>query len=746
MLIEGPFESDYSLAIVNRRLALALLRLGRSVHLHQRDNTANYVPSAKFLAEWPQLAPRFVDSTAKSEETIHSRYIYPPFTDGMIGIIRGVHCYGWEESAFPRQYADAFNRDLDVITVMSAYVHNVLVENGVKIPIEVVGLGVDHIIECPAEPLHCFERDTFHFVHVSSCFPRKGADALVEAYCREFRRNENVRLIIKTFPNPHNEVEATVAGSFSRNSNHAPIRLIFEGFSPGQMRSLLEQADCLVAPSRGEGFGLPVAEAMLLGTPVIATIHGGHSDLCSPEWCWPVEFRMERARTHLTEGQSFWAEPNVDALASRMREVYESDREAAQKRTTLAKRHVRENFTWAAAAQRHEEACSRVLEEKRGMYASAKPDHRFHIGFITTWNARCGIAEYTRYLSSSLASDCQYSIFANRIPTPVRPDESNVSRCWSASPADISESEIDELTDRICDAGSEVLSIQYNFGLLSANTLGGLVSRLGSRGIPVFVTLHGLADRGSERFLSALADAHGVIVHRAEDRDRLIQSGLKNVHLQAQGIYVAKDIQRTTPAGSDEGVFTISCFGFFLPPKGIYELLQAVSAAAFMNPVLRLKLINALYDLPESHAYAAGCISLLQALGLGERTLVCTDFLDDNAILRELADSDLVVLPYIHSTEASSAAIRLPLASLTPVLCSDLQLFREFADIVHFFPARDTLALANRLLELSMDPTLLRKFETRQRHYVERFAWPNVAHDFYRAIASSRPFHTQHII
>ena len=179
---------------------------------------------------------------------------------------------------------------------MSTYVKEVLVQNGVKVPIEISGLGADHILESRAEPVIASQRDRFHFVHVSSCFPRKGADVLVEAFCREFRRGEDVSLLIKTFANPHNEIEKIVAKVFSRHPRHAPVKAIFDSFSQGQMRSLLEQANCLVAPSRGEGFGLPVAESMLLGTPVIATIHGGHADLCSRNGAGLSTFGWKRRR------------------------------------------------------------------------------------------------------------------------------------------------------------------------------------------------------------------------------------------------------------------------------------------------------------------------------------------------------------------------------------------------------------------------------------------------------------------
>jgi glycosyltransferase involved in cell wall biosynthesis len=730
MLIEGPFESDYSLAIVNRRLALAMARRGYTIKLHQRDNTTDYAPSPGFLAAFPELRTHFTPSPGTCGEVVHSRNIYPPYTDRMTGAVRAIHCYAWEESAFPAEFAQWFNRDLDVITVVSGYVRDVLVENGVKTPIEIVGNGADHVLDGPAEPVPCLEAGRFHFVHVSSCFPRKGADVLVEAFCREFRRSDGVGLVIKTFANPHNEIEKIVAEAIARYPDHAPIEVIFESYSQGQMRALLEGANCLVAPSRGEGFGLPVAEAMLLGTPVIATMHGGHADLCSAEWCWPVDFELQPARTHLTKGRSFWAEPDGGSLQSRMREVFECQREAVRRKTDRARTHVAERFTWDRVAERHAQACTSALEKKTRPPVTGGMVARRHIGFVSTWNARCGIAEYTRFLTTNLSSGRRFSVFANHIPTSVREDESNVDRCWTASADTIPDGEIDELTRQICTAGCDAVSIQYNFGLLSPDTVDGLIRRLKKKGIPTVVTLHATANERYGRLVSILADAQAVVVHRTEERERLLASGLGRVSIQRQGIYVAEHLQRATPAGSVEGVFTVACFGFFLPPKGIYELLEAFSAACFVNPSLRLKLINSLYDIPESHAYAGECVKLLRNRGLTDRVLLSTGFLDQDDIVRELADSDLVVLPYTHSTESSSAAIRLPLASLTPVLCSDLQLFREFAGIVHLYPAGDTVALANRLLELSADITLLRSFEARQRRYVDELSWSKVARDF----------------
>lgn len=732
MLIEGPFETDYSLAIVNRRLALAMIRAGATVRCHQRDNTTDYPPTQRFLDLHPELAKSFVNNLNGQNYHVHSRYIYPPFTDRMIGTVNTVHCYGWEESNFPRQYVSAFNRDLDLITVMSTYVRDVLVANGVTIPVEIVGLGVDHILEKSPEFIAAFHRDRFNFLHVSSCFPRKGVDVLLESFCREFKEQDDVSLVIKTFPNPHNEIEKFLADMDSRYPRHAPIKLLFEPCSTAQMRYLLENADCLVAPSRGEGFGLPVGESMLVGTPVIATIHGGHTDLCSDEWCWPIDFRLEPAQTHLTEGESLWAEPNVDSLSAQMRSVYESTQDAIVSKVEKARCHI-ESFTWMETARRHTTACTSFSTQRRQYWRISVGTR---IGFITTWNARCGIAEYTRYLTTSLSPDTSFSVFANRSGDPVRPDEPYVQRCWTETMNDLGASELEYLLDCIWASECSAVSIQHNFGLLSPTTTGELIRRIKRRNMAVIITLHATNNERYDQLAAELKHADAIIVHRESDRDKLLNSGLSRVQLLPQGIYLPDSPQRIDEPGANSMCFTVACFGFFLPPKGIYDLLNAFAAAAQVNDALRLKLVNSIYSEAHSASYAAECLRFLRRHNLVDRVLVSTEFLDQDSIIKELSQCDLVVLPYTHSTESSSAAIRLPLASLTPLLCSDLEIFGEFSDIVHYYPARDCVALSNRLLELSSDSKLLRKHGLEQQRYVERLSWRNVTGRFEDLVAS----------
>src|SRR6185295_2786220 len=50
----------------------------------------------------------------------------------------------------------------------------------------------------------------------------------------------------------------------------------------GDLARLYHEAHCFVLPTRGEGFGMPILEAMATGLPVIVTGYSGHLDFCNP--------------------------------------------------------------------------------------------------------------------------------------------------------------------------------------------------------------------------------------------------------------------------------------------------------------------------------------------------------------------------------------------------------------------------------------------------------------------------------
>ncbi len=97
-------------------------------------------------------------------------------------------------------------------------------------------------------------------------------ELMMQVFNRTFRRNENAILVCKVSNrNPTSTCRTRSARSISTR-NGGPVHLIYNRELPHyQLATLYRSADCYVSTTRGEGWGLPLLEAMACGLPAIAT-------------------------------------------------------------------------------------------------------------------------------------------------------------------------------------------------------------------------------------------------------------------------------------------------------------------------------------------------------------------------------------------------------------------------------------------------------------------------------------------
>ncbi len=720
--IEGPFDSTYSLAILNRNVSLALIKSNQDTRLRSTEGFGDYAPDIKFLSNHPQILDLYNKKTfSKEVNYIKSRNLYPPRVNDMNSHINLLHSYGWEESQFPIEWIKEFNNNLQGITVMSSAVKKILIDNGCFLPIGISNLGLDHIDFNTSINTDNYNLKSFKFLHISSCFPRKGIEKLLIAYGNTFSINDDVSLIIKTFPNPHNNILNTLEEMKNSNQYFPDVLLIQEEMTDDQISYLYSISNCLVAPSYGEGFGLPIAEAMKANVPVITTNWGGQLDFCDESNAWLIDYEFKYSKSHFNLFSSAWAEPCLLKLEKILREVYESPVDFVQEKVKKAKYKV-DNLTWEKNSKTNIKFAKNLINKKTLL--------GFKIGFVSTWNVKCGIASYSKNLLTFIPK--KVSIYSNIVEKTLSRDAENVNRCWQLK----SES-LDVLTNTIINDKISSLIIQFNFGFFDLSALSILIDKLYVNDINIILFLHstinpsGLIDSKLSNISEALLKCERLIVHTVADMNRLKNIGIvDNVTLFPHGIStielyndksIIKYIKTFFPAIRNN-ILDMCSFGFCLPNKGYTELIKATKVLLDRGFNVRLTIYSAIYSEEYKYVYLDLC-ELISKLNLQKNIKVLPDYLSEIDLAKRLRKHDCIVFAYQKSNESSSAAVRTALAYNDNVLTTPIPIFDDVSQVVTNLPNVDVESIADGIYSWYQDKKDFIRLKDKSTKSVELTQW-----------------------
>ena len=237
-----------------------------------------------------------------------------------------IGCWHWELSRFPDAWLGAAE-GVDELWASSRFIQHALAE---KFPIPVVWMP--HPLEVPGGSglergdLGLPERTyllltTFDF---TSYVTRKNPIGAVRAFRAAFpaQAGERVGLVVKANGAEARPAEAA-AFLASPELSDPRVIVINEVLERRRMIGLIEQCDCFVSLHRSEGFGRGIAEAMLLGKPVIVTGYSGNMDFTNPQNACIVDYQLvdvPPGEYPFPEGQR-WADPDLDQAAAYMRRL-----------------------------------------------------------------------------------------------------------------------------------------------------------------------------------------------------------------------------------------------------------------------------------------------------------------------------------------------------------------------------------------------------------------------------------------
>jgi glycosyltransferase involved in cell wall biosynthesis/Tfp pilus assembly protein PilF len=369
---EGSFLDHGSLSHINRELTAQL-----SPNFNLTCAGSNiFAANAKSDPAMQRCAKTLI-AKSPANVAVTVRHQWPPNWSrpetGALVVIQP-----WEYGSLPKAWV-ANEKNADEFWVPSPIVRAMYLNSGIAPEkVRVVPNGVDTERFRPGvRPLKLPAKKKFKFLFVGGTIFRKGPDILLEAFAQAFTAADDVCLVVKDFGGDsfYRGQTADAAIRAIQNNPDAPeiIHLTSE-ISAAEMPSLYAACDCLVLPYRGEGFGMPVLEAMACGLPVIVTNGGATDSFVSAEAGWKIPSRGILLKDHVGEiplvKNGWMLEPSKTHLVAILK-IAASRPDECKKRGANGRAVAEKKFDWkdiaASVAHRLRELVEMTALRKIGM-------------------------------------------------------------------------------------------------------------------------------------------------------------------------------------------------------------------------------------------------------------------------------------------------------------------------------------------------------------------------------------------
>jgi glycosyltransferase involved in cell wall biosynthesis len=261
-----------------------------------------------------------------------------------------------EVDKIPEDWVDNLNQ-LDGAVTATKWGKKVYEKCGVK-KVSVVPHGVDTLTFSPLTLKidELANNGRFKFLAIGKFEPRKGYDLLFHAFADEFGGTDDAELLVQMhnpFLEGFNPYAALVSMDLPTNKN---IHFLSPNMSKDRLAQLYASVDAFVLPTRGEGWGLPITEAMASSLPTIVTKWSGPSEYITVKNSYPiksdglVEPPKGEMFYHFLEGGK-WADPNFDELRAHMRHVVDNP-DDAERKGEQARLDMQEKWSWQSAGKK----------------------------------------------------------------------------------------------------------------------------------------------------------------------------------------------------------------------------------------------------------------------------------------------------------------------------------------------------------------------------------------------------------
>lgn len=246
----------------------------------------------------------------------------------------------WEADRLPKQWRKTIGW-LDEIWAPCNLVKECLLREGFSGPIEIIPTPAKTTsrvgnFNISIDKSNVFlSKDVFKFYSIFQWNERKGWRELLSAYFEEFSSKDNVVLIIKARPlrDDINGIKIDILNLKRKmNKKDFPmLYLITKDITESEINGIHQYSDCYVSPHHGEGWGMPIHDAINFKNEIIVTKFGGITEFLDDSSANIIKHTMGPVKNmewcSFYGGYQSWANPSKKSLMSLMRKVYSSKKD-----------------------------------------------------------------------------------------------------------------------------------------------------------------------------------------------------------------------------------------------------------------------------------------------------------------------------------------------------------------------------------------------------------------------------------
>lgn len=196
----------------------------------------------------------------------------------------------------------------------------------------------------------------------NSTMIRKNPMGAIESYKKAFPvEDENVGLVIKM----NNPKEKDIEELSALLEGYKNVYFVTEILEKEVVNSLIANADVFISLHRAEGFGLVMAEAMLNGTPCIATNWSSNTEFMNSEVACMVDYKFITLGNNMSPYPKGckWADADTDQAAEYMLKLYK-DKEFYDDMAIKAKSYIEDKLSLEEAGKKVRDRILEIMKQR----------------------------------------------------------------------------------------------------------------------------------------------------------------------------------------------------------------------------------------------------------------------------------------------------------------------------------------------------------------------------------------------